>query len=696
MRRWWLQTAAVLVVILAATTVISTRPQQTAGSDGATSPLIARVVDEQGNPLAGMRLRLGAGTTVMTDGDGRVRAQVRDQAHLVTAAAEGYLPRTQAVEPGIPTEIRLTSQADRTVSIRIGGDTMFGRRFYDRNDDGVRGDGHLAAGASPEDHAVLLAPVRPLFEDADVSVLNLDTALVDPPWLEPSGPQPAAVHPTKEFVFASSPAVAPALLESGVDVVSLANSHVYDVSEPGLASTLSALDAAGVARFGAGRTVDEAWAPAVLERKGQRLAFLGCTTITGVGHPIRYVAENGHGGAAPCNTRRLQREVRSARANADVVVVMINGGDEYARQQTEFVLQLSSAAARAGAAVVANGHPHVVGGLGVEGTTVLAESLGNLVFDQNLWPTLLSYLLRVDVRDGQPVLATVDPLIIEDYVPRPTVGVLADAAARAAAGPTPGSPGRLQAPGAVLTAGPQPTPRVVDHALEGGTVARLASGWSVRDAAATTLSPSVRLGEDLLWTGTFEDMDTDPQTDGAHGWSLGPAAKVASTAACDGDVGVELSRSPVSTEDVVATPVHRQLVSPGTTLSVLAEVRDASAGATLELRWYPATEGASSSVTTLQIPEGSYDAGSCAQVRIDATVPVGIIAAQPMVRLTPTFDVHLGAHLAVDNVQLVVWGASGENGRRYDVVDVLKDVTLPLVDDAGVNTDPVSHRSSSG
>jgi poly-gamma-glutamate synthesis protein (capsule biosynthesis protein) len=152
----------------------------------------------------------------------------------------------------------------------------------------------------------------------------------------------------------------------------------------------------------------------------------------------------------------------------------------------------------------------------------------------------------------------------------------------------------------------------------------------------------------------------------------------------------------VSTDDVLATPVHRQLVTPGSTVSVLAEVRDASAGAALELRWYPATQGPSGAVTTLPIPAGSYGEDSCAQVRIDATVPTGMIAAQPMVRLPPTFDVHLGAHLAVDNVQFVVWGASGENGRRYDVVDVLQDVTLPLVDDAGVSTDPVAHRSSPG
>jgi poly-gamma-glutamate synthesis protein (capsule biosynthesis protein) len=146
---------------------------------------------------------------------------------------------------------------------------------------------------------------------------------------------------------------------------------------------------------------------------------------------------------------------------------------------------------------------------------------------------------------------------------------------------------------------------------------------------------------------------------------------------------------------VLVTPVHRQLVSPGTTVSLLVEVRDASPGATLELRWYPTTRGPSSGGTILSIPPGSHGKGSCALVRIDERVPEGVFAAQPVVRLRPTFDVHLGARLAVDNVQLVAWGASGENGRRYDVVEARDDVTLLLLDDAGVTTEPVVHHSRS-
>ncbi len=695
MKRWWLPLAAVVVVVLVSTAVITMRGRDTSRPAEGAADLVARVVDERGRALAHTEIRLGTGDTVTTDEDGRIRTPLEGGPQLITAAANDHLPRTQAVVPGTPTEIGLTSDPDATLSMRFGGDVMFGRRFYDVDDDGDRRDGLLREGASAAEHATLLGEVQPLLGEADVTVVNFETPLAEDPWVDPTMPRPAAFHPTKEYVFASSPVSVQALLDAGVDAVSLGNNHLYDALGPGLEATLSTLDEAGVPRFGAGRTVDEAWAPALIERKGQRLAFLGCTTITGNEHAIPYVAREGQAGAAQCSTERLERGVRSARARADVVVVMIHGGEEYEADQTDLVRRLSAVASSTGAALVINGHPHVVGGVRLDSGTLVAETLGNLLFDQTVWPTFLSYLLRVDVRAGRPVHATVDPLFIDGYLPRPTVGILADAAARRAAGLTPGPEARLQPPGAVFTAAePAPADRV-ERDFPQGTVARLAPGWWVEGPGGGAVNRAVRLGEDLLWTGSFEDMDTAEETDGAHGWALSPTAAMTSSAACDGVVGVELTRSPVSTEDVIVTPEHRQLVTPGTELSLLAEVRDASVGATLELRWYPDTRGGSTSATTLDIPGGASEGDFCRQVRIDATVPAGIVAVQPMVRLPPTFDVHRGARVAVDNVQLIEWAAPGEYGRRFPVVEAREDVTLSLVDDWGSDGDPLAYSSTS-
>ncbi len=683
--------AAVSLLALASLAIVVTDRQP--DPESSTSPvLLARIVDENGRTLAGTEVRVGAGDSVRTDGDGYVRAPLQDNGpQLVRVAAEGRLSRTLAVQPGDPVEVRLTSRAADTVSVRFGGDVMFGRRYYDRDGDGDRRDGLLAPGASVEDHAELLTHVAPLLEDADLTVVNLESPVSEDPWFDPTRPRPPGFLEDKDLAFASAPESVHALAEVGVDVVALGNNHVYDATDDGLALTLATLDEAGIARFGAGRTVDEAWTPAIVERKGQRLAFLGCTTVSGYDQSIANVVTEEHGGAAACAEERLRNEVLSAAATADVVVVMIHGGQEYQAEPSGIAERFTAIAEQAGADLVVNGHPHVVGEVSLQEGRLRAETLGNLLFDQDVWPTFLSYLLRVDVRDAGPVLATVDPLFIEDYVPRPTVGLLADAAARRAAGPDGGPGPRLQPPGAVFTHDGVGDSRLAERPLERGMVRRLSPAWWVpRDGRPDAAS---RLGQELLWTGSFEDMDTDPATIGAHAWSLGLHARLRPEAACSGSVGLELSRSPLSTRDVVASPAHRQLVSPGSDLSLVADVRDASPGATLELRWYPAAQGGSTSVTSLPIPVLAEDRDGCTQIRLDATVPDGIVAVQPFIRLVPADDNFRGPRLAVDNVQLVAWSDEG-SGRMFEVVEGGVDVALPLADDSPLPGDPFAFSGS--
>ena len=67
----------------------------------------------------------------------------------------------------------------------------------------------------------------------------------------------------KAFHFRGSPSRAlPVLRAAGVHAVSLANNHVLDFNVPGMLETLSSLDGAGIARAGAGRSLEEARAPA--------------------------------------------------------------------------------------------------------------------------------------------------------------------------------------------------------------------------------------------------------------------------------------------------------------------------------------------------------------------------------------------------------------------------------------------------
>ncbi|MEJ7715124.1 MAG: CapA family protein [Thermoleophilaceae bacterium] len=224
----------------------------------------------------------------------------------------------------------------------------------------------------------------------------------------------------------SRPAAARALARAGIDVVGIANNHLFDRLGPGVASTRAGLEAAGFGRgrgfFGAGTREDDAWAPAIRAVDGQRVGFVGCTSISGDDQKVTYVAGPRKGGAARCDEGRLRRDVAALASRTDIVVAMIHGGFEYGRDPSGQIRALSDAAVAAGATMVINHHPHVVGGLRFANGRLTAWTLGNLLFDQTVWPTFESYLLRVAARQGKVVSAWIEPLRIQHFQPTGVFG----------------------------------------------------------------------------------------------------------------------------------------------------------------------------------------------------------------------------------------------------------------------------------
>jgi poly-gamma-glutamate synthesis protein (capsule biosynthesis protein) len=642
-----------------------------AGGSGEV-PVAGHVVDAlTGEPLQARVVVHGRTSTSGADGGFRARL---DAPALARIEAPGHLARVVALDPAHPARVGLTPDRDGAVSLRFGGDVMLGRRYFHATPERRA---WLSAAPTREELAAPLADVAPLLGDADLTVVNLETALVPHPYVD--GPRPAWAHPEKDLVITSPVGLAAALADAGVDVVDLANNHVYDALEPGVSQTLEAVDAAGLARFGAGHTIEDAWRPAYVERRGQRVAFLGCTTVDGAQHRVGYVATADHGGAARCEAPRIRRAVSAARARADIVVFLIHGGTEYVRRQTPQVRGLSRLAVRSGASLVVDGHPHVAGGVTSYRGAPIVESAGNLLFDQVLWETFLSHVARFDFSSGRVVRSVLDPIVLDDYRPVPTVSTLADAAARIGAdGRSPLLLADGAAAGPRVGAGPDlPAPDRLD--IPDGRVTALPPGTWLGEARA-----ELRVGRDLLWgSGGMEQLSTSLDSgDRTALWHLGRFAAASGEAACSGRRGLLLRRSPVSARDVIATPAHRQAVSPGERLTLVADVGKASAGAVLELRWYAGASGSSTDTVAVDVPERLRRSG-CEQVRLDVTVPPGAHAVQPFVRLRPPSDVNLSAELWIDDIRLVAWGPAGASGRRWDVVEALgQDAVVTLRRDA--------------
>lgn len=156
----------------------------------------------------------------------------------------------------------------------------------------------------------------------------------------------------------------------GVDVVSLANNHILDYGEEGLHATVRALDAAGIAWFGAGRW-DQATRLCVLERNGLRIGFLG---FGGIQVPTRR-----RPGCLAMDSADARRLIRQARERCDRVVVYFHEGIEATSYPTKGTVEGCHRAAEAGADLIVGAHPHTIQGIEWHRGAPIAYSLGNFI-----------------------------------------------------------------------------------------------------------------------------------------------------------------------------------------------------------------------------------------------------------------------------------------------------------------------------
>lgn len=267
---------------------------------------------------------------------------------------------------------------------------------------------------------VELGPTAPFehvldtFAQADLVVANLECVISSLGERQP-----------KAYTFHTRPEAADALAAAGIDVVSVANNHVYDFGPDALLDSLARLDAAGIGRAGAGADRAEARAPLLVESNGVRIAFLGYAGPFGERsgwHTTDAEAGPHSPGMAIARPRAVERDVTAARALADVVIVMVHAGTEYASSPNPSQRAIVDAAMGAGATMYLGHHPHVLQGAVPEPPTLIAYSLGNFVFDLFDGPSRDSVIADVTLtaegvtevrwipvlvskRDGRPRLA---------------------------------------------------------------------------------------------------------------------------------------------------------------------------------------------------------------------------------------------------------------------------------------------------
>ncbi len=190
-------------------------------------------------------------------------------------------------------------------------------------------------------------------------------------------------------------------------MLSLANNHMFDWGQAALVDTLDRLRSAGIRPVGAGRNDLEAHYPVLVNLNGVRLAFLAYVDVP----PREASAGADRPGVAWLDPERALADIRFAQPLADVVVVSLHWGVEYARRPSPAQVEFAHRMIDAGADLVVGGHPHVVQPLEEYHGRWIAYSLGNFIFDQHDPPTHHGLLLEATLTGKQ--LSSVRPVPID-------------------------------------------------------------------------------------------------------------------------------------------------------------------------------------------------------------------------------------------------------------------------------------------
>ena len=203
----------------------------------------------------------------------------------------------------------------------------------------------------------------------------------------------------KTYTFRADTSTVSYLNDMGVDIVSLANNHVYDFGETGLLDTLDTLEQAEMPYVGAGRNLEEAAAPVYFISGDVKVAMVSATQIERLDNPdTKEAGENSPGVFRCWNPEKLYEVVAAAEENSDFVIVYIHWGTENVTEPDWAQLAQAEGLAQAGADLIIGDHPHCLQGIQYYGDVPVFYSLGNFWFNSK---TLDTGMVKADIsKDG--------------------------------------------------------------------------------------------------------------------------------------------------------------------------------------------------------------------------------------------------------------------------------------------------------
>jgi poly-gamma-glutamate synthesis protein (capsule biosynthesis protein) len=188
--------------------------------------------------------------------------------------------------------------------------------------------------------------------------------------------------PGKAYTFRANPSRLSIYDDMGVDLVTLANNHVYDFGAEAFGDMLDAFDTKGLPYIGAGRNLTDAKKAFYYNApSGQTIAFVNASRAEkwGIDTPG---ATADSGGILLCyDTTEFVDAIKVAKQNADIVVAIVHWGTESSHALEQVQIDTAKEYIDAGADMIVGGHAHTLQGIDFYNNKPIIYNLGDFIFN---------------------------------------------------------------------------------------------------------------------------------------------------------------------------------------------------------------------------------------------------------------------------------------------------------------------------
>lgn len=201
--------------------------------------------------------------------------------------------------------------------------------------------------------------------------------------------------PSKLYTFRAKPERLPIYNEMGVDLVTLANNHVYDYGKDAFLDMLDAFNEYKIPYIGAGKNIDEAKKPYYFIINGYKFSFVNASRAEK--YRLTPGAKDDSEGIFLCyDPTDMINLIKEEKKNSDYVITIIHFGKEDSHELEDEQVSSARNYIDAGSDAVIGHHAHTLQGVEIYNSKPIIYNLGNFLFNQATVDTAIFQMVLDD------------------------------------------------------------------------------------------------------------------------------------------------------------------------------------------------------------------------------------------------------------------------------------------------------------